>query len=361
MNSNKKWVYHTLDDLQTKWAHRLRFDYNFFNYQYLSNRLSMPTFKFFENETQWGYWKGENIKEIGINLKLIFEQEWEVVLLVLKHEMAHQYVDTVLGGSSVPHGAEFQAACLKLCIPFHAACNFSFQENSKSVESSILRKIKKMFALAESSNENEARTAMVMANNLLLKHNISMADINNKKDYVHKFVGDVLSKTPSEFNIIANILTDYFFVLTIWAFSYDAKNDRKGSRLELSGTPENVEIAEYVYFFLVNQAESLWRKYKIENNINSQKFRKSFVLGVIMGFREKLQQDRNSSKERGLIWLGDPQLNNYYHQLHPKTVSTTSSGLRVYEGVKNDGVSEGKNLKLHLGLKNQGGFGGYLS
>ncbi len=361
MNQSKNAMHDALNVLQTQWARRLQFDFGVFNYQYLSNSLTKPTFKFFENETQWGYWKGEEIREIGINLKLIFDHEWESVLLVLRHEMAHQYVDEVLGGGKVPHGEEFQKACKKLCVPFHAACKFSFQENASSVESSILRKIKKMFALAGSSNENEARTAMVMANNLLLKHNISIAEVENKKEYVHKFVGEVLSRTPAEYGMICNILSDYFFVLTIWMFSYDAKTDRKGSRLELSGSPENVEIAEYVYFYLINQTENLWQKYKRENNISSQKFRKSFVLGVIMGFKEKLQLDRAISKEKGLIWLGDPELNNYYHELHPKTRSTVSSGLNVYEGAKSAGFSQGKNLNLHLGIKNSGGFGGHLT
>jgi hypothetical protein len=361
MNQNKKAMHDALDGLQIKWARRLEFDFGVFNYQYLSNKLKKPTFKFFENESQWGYWKGEETREIGINLKLIFDHEWESVLMVLKHEMAHQFVDEILGGCKVPHGEEFQKACKMLCVPFHAACSFSFNENISSVESSVLRKIKKMFALAGSSNENEARTAMVMANNLLLKHNISIADVENKKDYVHKYVGEVLSRTPGEYNFISNILSDYFFVLTIWMFSYDAKNDRKGSRLELSGSPENVEIAEYVYHYLINQIENLWQNYKRENNIGHQKFRKSFIMGVLMGFKEKLQLDRATSKERGLIWLGDPELNNYYHHLHPRIKTVSTGGHNVYEDAKNEGYSKGKNLNLHLGLKNNGGFGGHLN
>lgn len=355
-----KAVQDAMNTFQIAWARRLQFDFDVFNYQFLSNKLIKPTFRFFENESQWGYWKGEQTREIGINLKLIFEYEWEIVLLVLKHEMAHQFVDEGLGGCSVPHGEEFKKACQKLGIPYYAACNFPVNQSESHIESSILRKIKKMFALAGSSNENEARTAMVMANNLLLKHNISMAELENKKDYVHKFVGEVLSRTPVEFNIISTILSDYFFVLTIWTFSYNAHLDKKGNRLEICGSPENVEIAEYVYFYLINQMESLWQKYKLDNNIKYQKYKKSFILGVLMGFKEKLQLDRTDSQERGLVWQGDPELNSFYHQLHPKIRSVSGGGHNVYEEASNEGFSKGKNLNLHLGIKHKGGFGGHL-
>ena len=362
-NSNKlrDTMHAEIDKLQISWAVRLQFDFDVFNYQFLSRKLTKPTFKFFENSTQWGYWKGAQTREIGINLQLIFDHPWEVVLIVLKHEMAHQFVDEVMGGSADPHGEEFRKVCYKLSIPFHAACNFPVNQDDNHLDSSILRKIKKMFALAESSNEHEARTAMVMANNLLLKHNISKAELENKKDYSHKFVGEVLGRTPVEFNIISTILAEYFFVLTIWTFSYDALTDKKGSRLEICGSPENVEIGEYVYYFLINQLEYLWQKYKKDNKIKHQKYRKSFVLGVLSGFKEKLQLDRTDCKERGLVWKGDPELNNFYHQLHPKIKSVSGGGHFLYEGASNDGFSKGKNLNLHLGIKQTGGFGGHLT
>ena len=357
----KKILHAELGKLQISWALRLQFDFDVFNYQFLSRKLNKPTFKFFENSSQWGYWKGGETREIGINLQLIFDHPWETVLMVLKHEMAHQYVDEVLGGSTDPHGEKFHKVCYQLGIPFHAACNFPVNQNDNHVDSSVLRKIKKMFALAESSNENEARTAMVMANNLLLKHNISKAELENKKDYSHKYVGEVLGRTPVEYNIISSILTEYFFVLTIWTFSYDALADKKGSRLEICGSPENVEISEYVYYFLINQLEYLWQKYKKENKINNQKFRKSFVLGVLKGFKEKLQLDRTDCQERGLIWMGDPELNNYYKQLHPKIKLVSGRGHNLYEEATNDGYSKGKSLNLHLGIKQTGGFGGHIN
>lgn len=350
-----------LDKLQISWAIRLQFDFDVFNYHFLSKKISKPTFKFFENSTQWGYWKGGQTREIGINLQLIFDHPWETVLIVLKHEMAHQFVDEAMGGSQDPHGDKFRKACQLLSIPFHAACSYPVNQSDTQVESSILRKIKKMFALAESSNENEARTAMVMANNLLLKHNLSKSDIENKKEYSHKYVGDVMGRTPVEFNIISSILTEYFFVLTIWTFSYDALSNKKGSRLEICGSPENVEISEYVYYYLINQLEYLWKKYKSENKISHQKYRKSFVLGVLRGFREKLQLDRADCQERGLVWKGDPELNEFYRQLHPKIKSVSSGGHLLYEEASNDGYSKGKNLKLHLGIKNSGGFGGHIT
>ena len=46
------------------------------------------------------------------------------------------------------------------------------------VNKNVIEKIQKLLSLCQSSNENEAKTAMLKAQELLLKHKLSMKDID---------------------------------------------------------------------------------------------------------------------------------------------------------------------------------------
>ena len=55
-------------------------------------------------------------------MRLVTEHPWTVVLEVLRHEMAHQYVDEVLGvHDETAHGPTFQAVCEARAIDGRAA------------------------------------------------------------------------------------------------------------------------------------------------------------------------------------------------------------------------------------------------
>jgi hypothetical protein len=61
-----------------------------------------------ENLGEW--WP--DTRTIEIQREMVRSQPWSVVLEVLKHEMAHQYVDEVLGADDEsPHGRTFQCVC----------------------------------------------------------------------------------------------------------------------------------------------------------------------------------------------------------------------------------------------------------
>lgn len=47
----------------------------------------------------------------------------------------------------------------------------------------IIEKIKKLLSLSESSNENEAKIAMLKAQELLMKHKLSMREVKEFKVY----------------------------------------------------------------------------------------------------------------------------------------------------------------------------------
>ncbi|MBF0274767.1 MAG: DUF2786 domain-containing protein, partial [Nitrospinae bacterium] len=85
--------------------------------------------------------------------------------------------------------------------------------------------------LAESSNLHEAESAMKKARELLLKHNISLLEVGKNQHYSHKEIGQVGRKSPIS-SLISTILNKFFFVETIWIFSYDQHTNKKGRKLK---------------------------------------------------------------------------------------------------------------------------------
>ena len=78
---------------------------------YFKGALKLPQFELVTSRARLGRWIPDT-RIIELSRPLVLEQPWGVVVEVLKHEMAHQYVAEVLGehGESA-HGPRFRAVC----------------------------------------------------------------------------------------------------------------------------------------------------------------------------------------------------------------------------------------------------------
>src|SRR5262245_45763460 len=87
-----------------------------FNGTYLKNALMPPSFELHEGSSLLGKWQRER-RTIALSRALVFEHPWGSVEEVLKHEMAHQFAEEVLGAvDETSHGAAFRTACERLAI-----------------------------------------------------------------------------------------------------------------------------------------------------------------------------------------------------------------------------------------------------
>src|SRR5687768_13214555 len=78
--------------------------------------LSIPVIQLFDSLTLWGQWNPMT-RTILISRRLVSERSWYCVESILRHEMAHQWVNDVLGSSAGDHGEDFEFACRKLGVP----------------------------------------------------------------------------------------------------------------------------------------------------------------------------------------------------------------------------------------------------
>ncbi|KKO17971.1 MAG: SprT-like family protein [Candidatus Brocadia fulgida] len=349
------------DKLKTAWLRQLHEDWKTANFLYFHEDMRPPNYELAHSGVTLGRWKGGCHRRLSISIVLINTYSWEYVQEVLYHEMVHQYVEEILGiCEEVPHGEAFRRVCQEKGIDPTATGDLHVwmeKRGSRCTVSSgnhqILDKVHKLLALAQSPNEHEAQTAMTKAHELLLRYNLSLLDTQTKGNYLHKQIGEIGRRDPAKSTVSA-ILCKYFFVEVIWTFGYDQHRNRRGRVLEIYGAPENVEMAEYVYHYLLNVSELLWKEYKGKNMINGNRHRRTFIYGLLEGFYHKLEDSGRENVSQKLVWKGDPQLREYYQQRNPRRTRASSRYSRTCQNAYNSGVFQGKKLIIHKGIRESG-------
>jgi hypothetical protein len=306
--------------------------------------LRRPLFRLIDSTHVLGRWKREE-RCIEFARTLLTNHSWGVIVEVLLHEMAHQYVDEVLGaGDERAHGPLFDQVCRKFRIDARAQGVPAAGDDA--TRTAILDKVSKLLALATSPNPHEAQSAMNAARRLMLKHNLERLEAERARGYVWKQLGPTLKRVEIHRGMASVILERHFFVTGIWTSVWDARTRERGSVLEVCGTPANVEFAAYVYSFLVHTAEGLWAMHRRANPGGGLTARRSFLRGVMQGFGEKLEAESRRDGEAGLVWVGDPALQDYFRRRHPHVSRRPSYG-RHDPDAHASGREAGQRLVIH--------------
>lgn len=293
----------------------LAWEYADINRDYFGNRL-LPVPLLLDGATSRLGCFTRDPRAIQLSTQLVYEQPWGVVVEVLKHEMAHQFVVEVLGhGDEVSHGPSFQRLCEQLGIDARAN---GFPEPAAG-RSPILERIRKLFALAGSSNQHEAEAAMRMAHRLMLKHNLERPSGDTAQErFGFRHLGRYTGRITEAESVLAGLLGEFFFVHPIWVSVFRVQDQKRVSVLEVTGRPENLAMAEYVHGFLQRAAEALWDEHKRKHGLRHNSDRRVFMAGVMRGFADKLRRERKTAEATGLVWVGDARGDRYFEQRHPR-------------------------------------------
>lgn len=331
------------------------------NVALFADRLKTPIIRFVEGKERWGAWvSGDRVLELALRL---LDRPWGDLLEVLKHEMAHQYVDEVLGRATQegPHGPTFQEVCAQRGIDARTAGDPEsawIEGQEERDQQGVLRRIRQLFSLAQSDNPHEAEAAMRAAQRLMLKYNLDATLKDAEGGYAYRHLGRPTGRRMAWQRILGCILSEFFFVEVIVVPVYRVAEDKKGSVLEACGTRQNLEIAAYVHDFLENAALQLWAQHRRNVGVKGQSEKNSFLYGVMRGFLDKLKVERERSDREGLVYVGDVALRQYLRARHPY-IRSVSGGGRVGRDAFSAGHAAGGSIVLHRGVES-GSRGGPL-
>ncbi len=314
------------------------------NATYFKDALTAPALALAQTESHLGRWHGAT-RTLEISRPLVIAHPWGAVVEVLKHEMAHQYVDEVLKvKDESAHGNAFREVCKRWGIDAAAA---GVPEATKESDdrARVIERVARLLALAESPNVHEAEAAMAAAQRLMLKYNVELQHAGQTRRYGFRHLGEPSGRVAEADRVLASILAKHFFVEVIWVPVYRPLDGKRGSVLEICGAPENLEMAEYAHTFLRHTASELWEEHKRKTRERSNRDRRTFLAGVMSGFADKLGKQASKSASEGLVWLKDGDLDHFYRARHPHIRNVRYGGNRRTEAFSH-GKEAGKNIVL---------------
>jgi hypothetical protein len=285
------------------------------NAAYFREALALPSIVLSSSSAHLGRWRGD-ARVLELSRTMILAQPWAVVVEVLRHEMAHQYVHEALGETSeTPHGPSFRAVCERLGVD-PAASGLPSPSPYDDVTARAVERIARLLALAESPNVHEAEAATLAAQRLMLKYNIESTS-RPAVGYAFRTLGAPTGRVEESQRILAGILAQHFFVEVIWIPVYRPLEGKRGSVLEICGSRANLEIAEYVHGFLTHSCHGLWLDHRRALGLRSNRERRTFQSGVMSGFSTKLARESKKHRAEGLVWVKDGDLDHYFRRRHP--------------------------------------------
>jgi len=217
----------------------------------------------------------------------------------------------------------------------------------------IIEKIQKLLALANSSNENEAKLAAAKAQELLIKYNLSMSQIETDENrYEMELIATGKGRISSEYLYIQSLLCEFYFVRIVKSkrVIYDGFWPKNEAVYLIFGAEHNIKIAKYVDEFLVQAFQRLFKQYRIKTNAPATS-KHSFYLGLYHGLREQLLSTiKKVEQETGLVVVNDANLDEWIQEQMKIKQTKDHKVDNVDNAAINSGYQEGKKLTISKGL-----------
>ncbi len=361
-------IYNNMKSIEIKWAAQLLKEHRDISWRY-GVTLTTPTINISSGKKTLGLWSDKD-KTLSISSHLIKNEIWDIVLEVLKHEMAHQYVSKFYNNADT-HGKYFKKACAILGVhPFFIAGNTDYNKKLQSFKDELpadaqkmLKRVKKLMSLGQSNNEAEAQSALRKANYLLNKYNLQQINTgNNKPDIKYLTICHKKKRIESIQRAILSILKNHYYVNCLTSNTYHAQDNVIYKSIVLVGQRESLKVAEYVYYFLLDTCQTLWQDFKKENR--TQRGEKiSFAMGFIAGIEHNhktvfknsgMQKNKNSSlpvKTVKSLMEKDNQIE--ISRLFPKLKKVKYGRHQTSSGAFKEGFKNGKTTHINKGMTHQ--------
>ncbi len=335
-------------------------------------RLSAPAIEIVNSGEFWGRWIPHG-RTIQLQEALFLNYPWRFALWVFKHEVAHLITDEVFASPGRPHGATFRHVCKRLALPEAfwgpTTRQTDLEQLLRAAEREsepTLRKAHKLLAVAESTNEFEASLAMQRVQELFERHNWQHRHVQTEGPKI-TYIDIALGKRITlQQRLASDILNTHYFVSSVFSFLPGPLGQKSQRALQVIGTQTNLDLAEYVFQFLDQSVKSLWTDHRKHTGAAAN-LRNSYQVGVLEGFRQKLDDARKVRRKEGapgalISAKTDPGIQEFSKNLYGSLQTLGQSRVRIHAQARSAGVEQGKALVLRKAVKTRtGGTTGYLT
>lgn len=305
-----------------------------------------PLIFIFEDNKALGSYNYDK-KRILLSKKLMLKKQ-ETIDLVLKHELAHFLSMYHYGPKIKSHGKEFKEYCQKLEVIPNAKVDIEKidENNNTSIkEEALLNKVKKLFALGESPNQQEATAAINKANQLIEKYNLQYVEsedviyqetiykgkINNVK---WRCIGKILEKSFQVYPVTNRIINQVF--------------------VEIHGSKQAIKIASYVASFLDKEFERLYKNAKKEFNLKGRSDKCNYFTVLTNNYLKNITPTNINNQKEGIIIL-DQKNYQLTQELVYKTKNTKfrNDKKKISKASVIAGRQDASKLQINQGLEQE--------
>lgn len=183
----------------------------------------------------------------------------------------------------------------------------------------IRDKIRKLLALSTSSNENEARTALLKAKQLMVENKISESEIDGlkKQKLVHLDCEEIKFTTNSQqFWIIdlAETICQNFLCASSWVSAYRSHTNC----LRISGLENDAmlckDIMEFAFGFITNNINEHIQTVEFSYLSNSE-IKASYGYGFVLGLKDAYKKQEEENKDWALVLYKPEEVEEYLNSL----------------------------------------------
>jgi hypothetical protein len=211
----------------------------------------------------------------------------------------------------------------------------------------LIDKIRKVLALTENTNKNEAENAMLMAQKLLAENNMTIQDISPEEKKKHVLNSAVkVARRFSWWKIKLSLIIAKNFK----CYTYRSKIKYINTKMCFIGLEEDVEIATDVFNYAVEVIKINYKRYIRENGYtNTRGVKNEYILGFLDGLRDKFNEQINKNNW-ALVIIKDPIVDEEYKKLKVREIkSTLNIQLNRNSDDREAGYKQGKNFEYISG------------
>jgi len=217
-----------------------------------------------------------------------------------------------------------------------------------------LAKLKSLYDSARMSNEGEAEAAAAAINRLLVKYNLTMEQVENTKLKDNSLNNEDVSGFTFK-SIGGEWELELYKVICNYNFCKVFIRGGGYKRLMIVGKKENLDNVKWLKDFLSNTFVGLskrrWKEYE-EKNMCKDKFQRHYLLGCVMGVRDKFEEQRKNIEKQynnvtSLVVKTESSIMNYVENIFGH-VGTVNRRHKSYEGeILAKGRIDGYNIDIN--------------
>ncbi len=235
----------------------------------------------------------------------------------------------------------------------------------------ILDKVRKLLALAKSDNINESDAALSKASALAAEHGIDLAisQLDCLNCAPEKFEGEqtvieIGKRQPTIGKYVYWLLQDHFSVKLIFS-----GNRSWGKKMSILGHKPDVEMANYLYSYLLEEFDRRWSYYAKSNGL-SVKEKQTYLFNMYRGLDQKLNESKtnainsrmqevpeairsNVSNQYALVIKDKAmKIHEFVKERFPQLRNKSSTNIHTTnnEKVANDGFASGFSMNINRPL-----------